>query len=108
MKVKLISNLFIQHRLNKAIAQWNNDLPYINACIKEYDDKYPPGGKEENYKPSRAFYWGQLVLQEIKMYIRLDEEVTIAEFTQLCTRRGLALKEQNYLQLMLQYVGLMK
>ena len=108
MKIKWINNFFIQHKLNKAINRWNKDLPYINSCIKEHDAKYPPGGEGENYKPSRTFYWGQLVLQELKMYIRLDEKIDTNEFAQLCARRGFALEEQNYLQSMMQYVGLMK
>lgn len=86
------------HRINRAVRKWNSDIPYINECIE----------KESTEDNHRGFYWNQLVWQEINMYIRMGEKIAVNEFCWLCDRRGFTLLEQNYLQSMMQYIGLMK
>ena len=85
-------------RINKAVKKWNQDLHYIRQCILE----------ESTPEESRGFYWNQLVWQEISMYISIGKSVQPDELAWLCSRRGFTLKEQNYLQSMMQHVGLMK
>ena len=104
----IFKELYYKYRIRKAVNKWNKDIPYIKKCIEE-DDKILPENKEsgENYRPHRSFYWKQLVWQEIKMYIQIGKQVELSEFTWLCNSRGFSLNEQNYLQTMLEYVGLL-
>lgn len=98
----LILSLIINYKYNKAVLKWNRDFSYIQKCVDDYNTTYNPE------PPGRAFYWNQLVWQEIRYYIRVNEKVSIDDFSWLCSRRGFTLDEQNYLQNMLEYVGLWK
>lgn len=99
--IKWFHNFFLHRKLKKAIIRWNKDLPYIKSRCAKYKKAYPT-------EDGREFYWHQLVWQEISMYIMLNKKIAPNEFAWLCNRRGFTLEEQNYLQSMMQYVGLMK
>ena len=76
---------------SKANEKWQKDLEWIVPLAE---------------KTKREFYWFQLIHQEILMYLKLNEQVSLKEFDWLINRRGFNLKERLYLQEMLKYVGL--
>jgi hypothetical protein len=53
-----------------------------------------------------AFYWSQLVWQEVWMYISLAVQVDWDEYEALCKRRGFDAMMREYLAAMLIHVGL--
>ena len=91
------ANWVCKYRCKKAAKRWNEDLDIINTL-------YIPISKKEN----PAFYWAQLVTQEIFMYIRLGKQVGPKEFNDLCERRGFDIDMKDYLKDMIKYVGLGK
>lgn len=81
-------------RYKKFVRKWDSDIDYILDQIN--DDK------------DLLFKWGQLVNQEIKMFIRLDTQVTQDEIEWLTDRRGFNDEMESYLINMLKHVGIGK
>lgn len=79
-------------RMRRACAKWNADIPLIRAMA---------GVSHEG-----PFKWGQLVWQEIPMYIDLAKQVDPSEFDDLCKRRGFDAMMREYLAGMLRHVGI--
>lgn len=79
-------------RMRRACAKWNADIPLIWAMAEASHDG--------------PFKWGQLVWQEIQMYIDLAKQVDPSEFDNLCKRRGFDAMMREYLAGMLRHVGI--
>ena len=79
-------------RMRRACAKWNADIPLIRAMAGVNHDG--------------PFKWGQLVWQEIQMYIDLAKQVDPSEFDNLCKRRGFDDMMREYLTGMLRHVGI--
>ena len=92
----MIRTLMKWLRLRKACAAWNDDITLIRAVASE------------SGTPNAVFKWGQLVWQEIWMYISLGKQVDPVEFHELCERRGFDWAMCEYLRKMLVRVGLGK
>jgi len=78
-------------RMRRACAKWNADIPLILAMADANKDG--------------AFKWGQLVWQEVWMYIGLAKQVEPDEFDGLCKRRGFDAMMREYLAGMLRHIG---
>jgi hypothetical protein len=81
-----------RRRFQLAREKWATDIGYIleQASAEDHGD----------------FMWGQVVMQEIHMYISLGEQVQPQEFNWLCLRRGFSPEMRGYLTDMLVHVGL--
>jgi hypothetical protein len=87
-----MSSIIRWFRVRKAVAKWNADRYLLRAMAERHADG--------------VFYWGQLVFQEIHMYITLGKQVQQEEFNVLCRRRGFDAMMRAYLSAMLKHVGL--
>lgn len=79
-------------QLGRAVIFWNERLGYIVEQIEASDDKN-----------AATFKWGQLVWQEVVMYIGLG---TVEDFQWLCKRRGFDAPQRKILREVLEHVGL--
>ena len=77
-------------RTRRSVKKWNADIPLISAMSERHKDG--------------PFYWGQLVWQEVSMYILLAKQVEPEEFSALCERRGFDSMMRAYLSGMLRHV----
>jgi hypothetical protein len=77
-------------RMIRAVRKWNNDVPFIESkCLS----------------PGDHFKWGQLIWQEIKMWISIgDPYLPPSELQWLSERRGFDNDQQEYLKTMMKYV----
>lgn len=91
------ANLIYKFRLKKTCKYWNDNIEYINTCIKYNQDK-------ENY----SFKWTQLVNQEGFMYCKLGKQVEKRELLELCERRGFTEEMTCFLINWLKYIGIGK
>ena len=74
---------------------WNERAPEIEERIRTSNDP-----KDD------AFYWGQLVWQELDMYERLGQRVTEEDLNFIILRRGFTEEQQRYLREGLIHLGL--
>ena len=83
----------LKRRLKKAVAKWNKEIPeMLESCCEEL-----------------CFKWGQLVWQEIDMWIRIGDPYTPKkEMDWMCERRGFSPEQRAYLIEMMTYVGMYK
>jgi hypothetical protein len=72
--------------------KWNQDLEWIREQAGDDRDE--------------AFKWGQLVWQEIAMWVQIGSRVDADEFEWLCSRRGFNGVQRQYLSDMLALVRL--
>ena len=99
--MKLIKRLVKNSRHKKLYKKLTTDFNIINAYIEEASELKEP-------KKHRSFYWNQLIMQEINMYISLGEQVNKEELEMLCDRRGFTAFEKAYLGSLISIVGLGK
>jgi len=88
-------SIIFKLRMKRAVKKWNCDLQQIDKWVKE--------DKDEN----ASFKWGQLVWQEITMWIRLSgPKTTKKELDWMCKRRGFNDIQRKYLESMMKHVWL--
>lgn len=90
-----------RRRLNikREVKIWNLSIPYfiehaVSVPVRDGFDGY--------------FYWNQLVWQEIKMWIQIDEPVTMKDLDYMVARRGFDSSMAAYLAASLQRCGLLR
>jgi len=89
----MLKEIFRKFRTYKANIKWTSDMWAISEIAR---------------LSKREFHWFRLIYQEIVMYIKIGEKITVDDLQWLITRRGFNKIESNYLKEMLKFIKLYK